>query len=107
VVLDNVLHTGLMGVLWEVLGGSPGLENRRRGELGDGDPAAAAGARAPASRRVGLANTRTCKLTGCEGRARCAQTVMDAGGAMSSQRGCQWRAAAARCSHEERRRRPL
>jgi hypothetical protein len=40
------------------------LENRRRGELGKGDPAAAAGARAPASRRVGLANTWARKLTG-------------------------------------------
>jgi hypothetical protein len=37
----------------EVLGGSLGLENRRRGELGNGDPAAAAEARAPASRQFG------------------------------------------------------
>jgi hypothetical protein len=63
-----VLHTGLLVVLGEVLGGSLGLENRRRGELSDGDPTAAAGARAPASRRVGLANTRARKLTRCEGK---------------------------------------
>jgi hypothetical protein len=66
--LSNVLHARLLGVLGEVLGGSPGLENRQRGKLGDGDSAAVAGARAPASRRVGLANTRACKLTGCGGK---------------------------------------
>jgi hypothetical protein len=33
--------------------GSLGLENRRRGELGNGDPAAAAEARAPVSRQFG------------------------------------------------------
>jgi hypothetical protein len=42
------------------------LENRRRYELGNGCPAAAAGARAPASRRLGWANTHACKLGVCE-----------------------------------------
>jgi hypothetical protein len=37
----------------EVLGGSLGLENRRRSEPGDDSPAAAAGARALASRPFG------------------------------------------------------
>jgi hypothetical protein len=60
--LGNVLHTGLLGALGKVLDGSPGLENRRRGELGDGDPAAAAGARAPASRRLGQDNPCACRL---------------------------------------------
>jgi hypothetical protein len=51
--------------LAEVLGGSLGSEDRRRGELGNGGPAAATGARAPASRQFGLANTRVCKLGVC------------------------------------------
>jgi hypothetical protein len=51
--LNNVLHGQLPCVLGKVLGGSLGLENRWRGELGNGDPAAAAEARAPASRQFG------------------------------------------------------
>jgi hypothetical protein len=39
--------------LGKVLGGSLGLENRRRSESGDDCPAAAAGTRAPASRPFG------------------------------------------------------
>jgi hypothetical protein len=50
---NNVLHGQLPCVLGKVLGGSLGLEDRRRGELGNGGPAAAAEARAPASRQVG------------------------------------------------------
>jgi hypothetical protein len=41
------------------------LENRRRGELGDDCPVAATGTWALVSRRVGLANTLACRLTGC------------------------------------------
>jgi hypothetical protein len=37
----------------EVLGGSLGSEDRRRSELGNGGPAAAAEARAPVSRQLG------------------------------------------------------
>jgi hypothetical protein len=51
--LGNVRRTKLLGALGKVLDGSPGLENQWRGELDDGDPAAAAGARAPASRQLG------------------------------------------------------
>jgi hypothetical protein len=51
--LNNVLHRQLPCVLGKVLGGSLGLEKRRRGELGNGGPAAAAEARAPASRQFG------------------------------------------------------
>jgi hypothetical protein len=46
-VLNNVLHWKLPCVLGKVLGGSLGSEDRRRGELGHGGPAAAADARAP------------------------------------------------------------
>jgi hypothetical protein len=53
--LNNVLHKQLPYVLGKVLGGSLGLEKRWRGELGNGGPAAAAAAeaRAPASRQFG------------------------------------------------------
>jgi hypothetical protein len=51
--LNNVLHGQLPCVLGKVLGGSLGLEKWRRGELGNGDPAAAAKARAPVSRQLG------------------------------------------------------
>jgi hypothetical protein len=47
--MGNVLHTGLLGTLGEVLDGPPGLENRRKGEFGEGCPTATAGARAPTS----------------------------------------------------------
>jgi hypothetical protein len=49
--LDNVLPWYLLGVLGVVLDGSLGLENRRRGELGDDRPAAAAGTRIPGNCR--------------------------------------------------------
>jgi hypothetical protein len=65
---NNVLHRKLPCGLWKVLGGSLGLEDRQRGELGNGGPAAAAGARAPASKQFGLVNTRVCKLGVCEER---------------------------------------
>jgi hypothetical protein len=42
------------------------LENRQRGELGNGDPAAAAGARALTSRQLGQDYTRACKLKWCK-----------------------------------------
>jgi hypothetical protein len=51
--MGNVLHIGLLGTLGEVLDGLLGLENRRKGEFGEGCSAATAGARAPASRRLG------------------------------------------------------
>jgi hypothetical protein len=51
--LNNVLHRQLPCGLGKVLGGSPGVEDRRRSELGNGGPAAAAEARAPASRQLG------------------------------------------------------
>jgi hypothetical protein len=43
--LNNVLHGQLPCVLGKVLGRSLGAEDRRRGELGNGGPAAAAEAR--------------------------------------------------------------
>jgi hypothetical protein len=51
--LSNVLHGYLPCVIGKMIGGSRGLENRRRGELGNGDPAAAAGASAPVRRQFG------------------------------------------------------
>jgi hypothetical protein len=64
--LGNVRRTKLLGALWKVLDGSLGLENRQRGELGDGDPTTVAGARAPASRQPGQAYTWACKLKWCK-----------------------------------------
>jgi hypothetical protein len=74
-----------------VLGGSLGLENRRRGEPGDDCLAAAAGL---GLRRAGrsVRPTRTRVSSMCARRRfRRAQTTMEVGGAMSSPRGCQWR----------------
>jgi hypothetical protein len=51
--LNNVLHGQLPCGLGKVLGGSLGLEDRQRGELGNGGPAATAEARASASRKFG------------------------------------------------------
>jgi hypothetical protein len=51
--LNNVLHGQLPCGLGKVLGGSLGSEDRRRGKLGNGGPAAAAEAWAPASRQFG------------------------------------------------------
>jgi hypothetical protein len=50
---QHVLHGQLPCLLGKVLGESLGSEVRGRGELGNGDPAAAAKARAPASRQFG------------------------------------------------------
>jgi hypothetical protein len=49
--LNNVLHGQLPCGLGKVLWGSLGLEDRQRGELGNGGPAAAAEARAPVKRQ--------------------------------------------------------
>jgi hypothetical protein len=53
VMLNNVLRWELPCGLGKMLGRSPGAEDRRRGELGGGGPAAAAEARASASRQPG------------------------------------------------------
>jgi hypothetical protein len=63
--LNHVLHGELPCDLGKALGRSPGLENRRRGELDGGGPAAAAGARAPAIVQLGLINKRLKELLGC------------------------------------------
>jgi hypothetical protein len=62
--LSNARRTELQGDLGEVLRVLIGLESRRRHELGRGCPAAAAGARTPASWRPGLSNKRPGKLLG-------------------------------------------
>jgi hypothetical protein len=64
-MLNNVLHQELPCGLGKMLGRSPGAEDRRRGELDGGGPAAAAGARTPAIVRLGLINTRLGELLGC------------------------------------------
>jgi hypothetical protein len=64
-MLNNVLPRELPCGLGKMLGRSPGAEDRRRGELGGGGPAAAAGTRAPAIVRLGLINKRLGKLLGC------------------------------------------
>jgi hypothetical protein len=52
-MLNNVLRRELPCGLGQMLGRSPGAEDRRRGELGGGGLVAAAEARAPASRQLG------------------------------------------------------
>jgi hypothetical protein len=61
-VLNNVLHQELPGGLEKMLGRSPGAEDRRRGELVGGGPAAAPRARTPAIVRLGLINKRLGEL---------------------------------------------
>jgi hypothetical protein len=58
VALNHVLHGELPCDLGKALGRSPGLENRRRGELDDGDLAANAGTRVPVNMWLGLINKR-------------------------------------------------
>jgi hypothetical protein len=62
--LRNARRTELQGDLGEVLRVLIGLESRRRHRLGRGCPAAAAGARTPASWWPGLNNKRSGKLLG-------------------------------------------
>jgi hypothetical protein len=64
-VLNNAMHRELPCGLGKRLGRSPGTEDRRRGELDGGGPAAAAGARTPAIVRLGLINKRLGELLGC------------------------------------------
>jgi hypothetical protein len=54
--LNHVLHGELPCDLGKALGRSPGLENRQRGELDGGGPAAAAGTRVLANVWFGLIN---------------------------------------------------
>jgi hypothetical protein len=63
--LNNVLHGELPWDLGKALGRSPGLENRRRGELDGGGPAAAAGTRVPAIVLLGLPNKRLGEVLWC------------------------------------------
>jgi hypothetical protein len=56
--LNHVLHGELPCDLGKALGRSPGLENRRRGELDSGGSAAVAGTRVPANVWLGLINKR-------------------------------------------------
>jgi hypothetical protein len=56
--LNYVLHGELPCDPGKALGRSPGLENRRRGELDGGGPAAAAGTRVQANVWLGLINKR-------------------------------------------------
>jgi hypothetical protein len=61
-MLNNVLPRELPCGLGKTLGRSPGAEGRRRGELDGDSPAAAAGARALATVRLGLINKRLGEL---------------------------------------------
>jgi hypothetical protein len=63
--LNHVLHGKLPCGLGKTLGRRLGSKDRRRGELGVGSPAAAAGTRAPAIVRLGLINKRLAELLGC------------------------------------------
>jgi hypothetical protein len=62
--LSNARRTELQGDLGEMLRVPIGLESRRRHEFGRGCPAAAAGARTPASWKLGLSIKRVGKLLG-------------------------------------------
>jgi hypothetical protein len=64
-MLNNALPRELPCGLGKTPGRSPGAEDRRRGELGGGGLAAAAGTRAPAIVRLGLINNRLEELLGC------------------------------------------
>jgi hypothetical protein len=57
-MLNNVLHRELPCGLGKMLGRSLDLEDRRRGELDNGGPGAAAEARASAIMWLGLINKR-------------------------------------------------
>jgi hypothetical protein len=61
-VLNNMLHQKLPCGLGKMLGKSLDSEDRRRGELGNGGPAAAAEAQAPAIVRLGLIDKRLGKV---------------------------------------------
>jgi hypothetical protein len=61
-MLNNVLPRELPCGVGKMLGRSPGAEDRWRGELVDGGPVAAAGARAPVIVRLGLINKRLGEL---------------------------------------------
>jgi hypothetical protein len=64
VMINNALPRELPCGLGKTLGRSLGTEDRRRGKLGGGGPAAAAGTRAPAIVQLGLINKRLGKLQG-------------------------------------------
>jgi hypothetical protein len=67
--LNHVLHGELPCGLGKALGRSPGLENRRRGELDGGGPVAAAGTRVPANVWLGLINSGSGRFCDAQGRA--------------------------------------
>jgi hypothetical protein len=64
-MLNNALPRELPCGLGKTLGRRLGSEDRRRSELGDGGPAAAAGTRAPTIVRLGLINKWLGELLGC------------------------------------------
>jgi hypothetical protein len=64
-MLNNALPRELPCGLGKTLGRHLGSEDRRRGELGSGGPAPAAGTRAPVIVRLSLINKRLGELLGC------------------------------------------
>jgi hypothetical protein len=66
--LNHVLHGELPCDLEKVLGRSPGLEKRRRGELDSGGTAAAAGTRVPAKVWLDLINKQLGEVLWCTGK---------------------------------------
>jgi hypothetical protein len=64
-MLNTALPRELPCGLGKALGRSPGVKDRRRGELGSGGPVAAAGTRASVIVRLDLINKRLGELLGC------------------------------------------
>jgi hypothetical protein len=94
--LNHVLHGELPCDLGEALSGCLGSEDRRRGELGGGGPAAAAGTRVPAIVLLGLLNKRLGEVLWCTRKSLGAWVSEDGDwrGVHNGRR--QWRTAAAR-----------
>jgi hypothetical protein len=91
-----VLHEELPCDPGKALGRSPGLENRRRGELDGGGLAATAETRVPANVWLGLINKRLGEVLWCTRKSLGAWVSEDGDWEGVHIGRCQWRTAAAR-----------
>jgi hypothetical protein len=104
--LNHVLHGELPCDPEKVLGRSRGLENRRRGELDGGGPAAAAGTRVPANGRLGLNNKQLGEVLWCIGKGWSSWVREESDWIMVLTERRQWRTTAARVGTRAREGRP-